>query len=208
MSKPKRYEIYDNGGVPFLVDQYGDHVVVYKQDYNFETNTLEPPVELFKKNYKHIFIGDKPKWQHPLNWRPEFKGNSILLETTPNTYVYIGADICEWKPVEGDTIVEYFSEMGNSGVPYPFAVGKTHVYFMADTPKVSMPISFFNLDNDMYRQLWLDKWLNLCKHQPAFRRTDLCKRMKQGDPDLKQQLEFLIANRKPIPSKVLQKRLL
>ena len=207
MSKLKRYEIHDNGGIPFLVDDYGDHVVVYKQDYNWETDALEPPVELFKKNYKRIFIGDRPPWQRPGTWLPEFKGNSILLETAPNTYVYIGSEIHEWKPEKGDQIIEYWSEMGNSNVPYPFAVGKTHAYFLiGGKDTVSMPIEFFDLKKDMYQQLWLDKWLNDCKHQPAARGTELCKAWKKGDPDLKDKLDFLIKNKKPISHKMIQKR--
>jgi hypothetical protein len=205
MSKPKRYEIHDNGGIPFLVDDYGGHVVVFKQNYNLETDALEPPVELFKKNYKRIFIGDKPAWQRPGNWLPEFKGNSILIETAPNKFVYIGSEIYEWKPEKGDQIIEYWSEMGNSDVPYPFAVGKTHVYFMIDK-RECMPIEFFDLKKDMYNQLWLDTWLNDCKHQPSARGTDLCKAWKKGNTDLKDKLDFLIRNKKPISHKMIQKR--
>jgi hypothetical protein len=208
-SKPQRYEIHDNGGRPFLVDDYGDHVIVYKQEYNFDTGEYDAPVKLFKKSYKRIFIGDKPAWQRPGNWRPEFKGNSILIENKPNTYVYIGSEIHEWKPVKGDTIQEFWSEMGNSGVPYPFAVGKTHVYFLiGGNDTVSMPIEFFDLKKDMYNQLWLDMSINNCKHQPTARGSDLCKAWKKGDPDLKAKLDFLITNKKPLVHKMIQKRLI
>jgi hypothetical protein len=206
MSKPKRYEIHDNGGVPFLVDDYGDHVVVYKQPYNLVTDERDPPTKLFEKKYSRIFIGDKPKWQRPETWRPEFKGNTILIETQPNTYVYIGSNIYEWKPEKGDTVVEYYSQMGNNDVPYPFAIGKTHAYFLIAGTQESMPLDYFDLKTSLYEQLWLDMSVNGCKHQPGRKGTDLCKRLKAGDPDLKAQLEYLIANRKPISHTILQKR--
>lgn len=205
MSNTTRYEIHDNGGRPFIVEDFGDHVGVYAQEFNMNTDQYEEPVKLFDKKYKKIYVGDKPKWQHPGNWLPSFKGNSILLELTGNTYLYIGSEIYEFNPVSGDKIVEYWSEVGNSDVPYPFAVGKTHVYILIDGEHMTVPIDYFNLNEDIYNQYYLPNRINDCKHMKGLT-NELCKRLKNKDQDLKDQLEFLEKNRKPFKVKMIKKR--
>ena len=205
MSSAKRYEIHDNGGRPFLVDDFGDHVVVYSQTFNMNTDDYDEPVKLFDKKYKKIYVGDKPMWQVPGNWGPGFKGNSILLELTGNTYIYIGSEIYEFNPVSGDTIIEYWSEVGNNDVPYPYAIGKTHVYILIDGEQKSVPIDYFNLQEDVYKQYYLPHHVSLCKRQKGSA-NELCKRLKNKDQDLKDQLEFLEKHRKPFKVKMIKKR--
>lgn len=204
----KRQEIHDNGGRPFVVDVADDHVIVQKQDQDIDKDEYKPLKKLFKRSFEKVQIGNKPKWQVPENWRPDFVGNTILLELKGGKYLSIGQSIREFKPVKGDTIVEYFSEIGNSDVPYPYAIGKTHVYFFGENQNdiFSMPIEFFDMKKDLYQQLWLDLWINDCKHQPTMRRSDLCKRLKKGDPVLKEQLEYLITNKKKVKSKIIEER--
>jgi hypothetical protein len=201
-----KYETQDNGGKPFIVEDFGSKVIVYKQEFNLDADAYDPPVELFTQTYKEIFVGDKPKWQDPVNWRPEYKGNSILLRLSAGKYMFIGHEIFEFETVSGDEIEKYVSEMGNNGVPYPFAVGKTHVYIMLDHE--SVPKDYFELDKDVYHQYYLPIWLNDCKYQKAAKKTDLCKRWKAGDQNLKDQLDYLEKNRKKFKVKMVQKRLL
>lgn len=200
-----KYETHDNGGRPFIVEDYGGRVVVYKQEYNFNIDAYDAPEQLFEKSYKEIFVGDKPKWQEPLNWRTGFKGNSILLKLSAGKYMFIGHEIYEFDAEKGDEIESYFSEVGNNDVPYPFAIGKTHVYIMLDHEAI--PKDYFDLDKDVYNQYYLPHRINDCKHQPAAKKTDLCKRWKAGDQNLKDQLDYLEKTRKKFKFKIVHERL-
>jgi hypothetical protein len=46
--------------------------------------------------------------------------------------VYIGPSIKSFKTQPGDTIVAFVSPMGNSAVPYPYAIGRTHTYLVEE----------------------------------------------------------------------------
>jgi hypothetical protein len=46
--------------------------------------------------------------------------------------VYIGTSIKTFVPQPSDTIVAFVSPMGNSAVPYPYAIGITHTYLLEE----------------------------------------------------------------------------
>ncbi len=205
----KRYEIHDNGGRPFIVEVHPDHVIVHKQDYDFDTEAYLPPKKILKRAYKHIFIGDKSPFQRPVNWNPNFVGNTLLLQQENGKYIFIGPSIEEFRAEKGDTIEHYFSDIGNNDVPYPYALGKTHAYFFSDNngKVTSVPLNYFFMEKDLYDQLWLDHRLNDCKYQPAARASELCKLWKKKDPELKERLDYLTAHKKHIKTKTLEERL-
>lgn len=93
-----------------------------------------------------------------------FGGNSVLLQTGAQKYVYIGERMFEFSTPR-DNIVRYVSDMGNSAVPYPYAVGKSRVYFMIEPvsaplnprhdAQVSSPSSPLSEEfEDPYKWLW------------------------------------------------------
>merc|ERR1712232_277922 len=57
-----------------------------------------------------------------------FKGNSILLQKAADTYIYLGEHIQSFKT--SAEIVKYVSPVGNSGVPYPFAVDTDNRFYL------------------------------------------------------------------------------
>ena len=59
----------------------------------------------------------------------KFDGNSILLKISKNKYVFIGSEVYEFN-TDYDTIIKYYSPVGNNDVPYPFAYGNKNIYFM------------------------------------------------------------------------------
>jgi hypothetical protein len=154
----KSYEIHDNGGRPFRVDIQGTNVSVWK---NMDTYDMvkgnfvtihNPPKQILEFNPEKIFVGKKsPKGGYDGLKPKEAEGNSLLLQTK-SKYVYIGSEIYEFTPVKGDTVEKYYSDIGNSDVPYPYAVGKTHVYIMLD--KVAVEKSLFNMKGDIYHQYY------------------------------------------------------
>jgi hypothetical protein len=146
-----KYMIHDNRDQPFIVDDTKSekNVVVYKtklvdDEYERGTKILTTP-------YERLFVGDnlmKDPHYEELGWA---KGNSLLLQISDKRYIHVGDCVFSFEPVEDDTIVKYYSPVGNNDVPYPYAVGKKNVYFMWD--KTYYPVELFDLKTDATTQL-------------------------------------------------------
>jgi hypothetical protein len=160
--KPKhKYTIEDNGDSPYIVYDYGNRVEVFGQDYDEEKSAFSISEKLLDTKYKKLFVGDNdinlPYYEKKGKWR----GNTILLETGPGKYIFIGNGIREFTTVDGDTIEKYYSPLGNNFVPYPYAVGKKYTYFMLDNGRVKegpkyhyIPNEDLNLKEDPYQVLY------------------------------------------------------
>ena len=165
--RTKTYEIHDNGGRPFFVEIEGTRVSVKDSDHR-----------LFSLKAKEIFLGKKS----PTGVGYSPSGNTILLKLSSKNYRYIGSEIYDFSPVKGDTILKYYSDIGNSDVPYPYAVGKTHVYIMLD--KVAVEKSYFDMKQDIYGQYYYEHKIHMClKGNP---KTDICKENDIYGPRLKE----------------------
>lgn len=199
----KSYEIHDNGGRPFRVDIQGKKVAVWRNmdtyDKNFKTIS-HPPKQILEFTADEIFVGKKsPKGGYDGLTPKQADGNSLLLQVGQK-YVYIGSEIYEFAAVKGDTIVKYYSDIGNSDVPYPYAIGKTHIYVMLD--KVAVQLDFFDLKQDIYQQYYsASSYLPMCLK--GYQDTSICKD-KQAAKD---QIAALKEKQIKLKSKVLQKRL-
>ena len=146
------YMIHDNGGIPFkcvlidnnilqiyiVPDEIKNNWDLYEK-YAINYRPGEYHSELIEEiKYEKIFIGESPlnnmttfSGGHGDN----FYGNSILLKIKSsnkniNTYVYIGSTIYQFNTI--DEIHTYWSPVGNSDVPYPFAIGNMFAFFMLD----------------------------------------------------------------------------
>ena len=98
------------------------------------------PAEFKRSLIKKIFIGlnyakeDGPRgWPKPID---RDQGSSILLALKNGKNVFIGHTIFQFKSEK--PILEYYSNVGNSSVPYPVALDANNVYFMLD--KTYVPI--------------------------------------------------------------------
>jgi hypothetical protein len=152
------YEIHDNGGRPFTVEINGLRVSVFKNMDEYELQGKQfvtipkPRKHLFDFTANEVFLGKKSPTGGYDGLKPkDAEGNSILLHVGEK-YVYIGSEIYEFSLRAGDTIEKYYSDIGNSDVPYPYAVGRTHVYIMLD--EVAVEKSFFDMKKDIYRQYY------------------------------------------------------
>ena len=127
--KGRTYSIHDNGGTPFKVVVSGNKVSIYEQHNwkDWESETGKEYTKLIRtfSNVKKIFIGKDRKLGK------KFDGNSILLQLSRDKYVYIGSWIYEFI-AKNDRIVAYYSQVGNSDVPYPVALGEKNAYFMLE----------------------------------------------------------------------------
>lgn len=150
VKKGKMYKIHDNNNIPFLVYDNKGSVDIFVQHYNLEKEDYDEPVFFKTIPYKRIFIGDDPKG---FGWsEPGTKGNSILLELKSGKYIFIGEKIQEFDLVKGDEAMRYYSPIGNSDVPYPYLIGKTHTYFMIEEKVV--PNEYLDLTREAYGQLY------------------------------------------------------
>jgi len=151
--KPKHiYEIVDNGSTPFVVFDYGGHVEVYNQHYHEETDTEKIQGRIIESKYKKIFVGDNELNDPTYLEKRSGRGNTILLQTGKDDYIYIGDGIRSFKTKDGDVIEKYYSPVGNSAVPYPYAVGQKYVYLMLDNEY--QPVEDFDLTKDVYMQFY------------------------------------------------------
>ena len=141
---PQKYEILDNGGTPFIVYDYGNKIII--------CNTAGS--ELFNFPYIRIFIGDNeaelPNHEH----RGVFRGNSILIEQTANTYIYIGPTIMKFMAKNNENIVEFYSPVGNSCVPYTYAIGEIYTYLFQMNTITIVPNKLLDFESDVFAQYY------------------------------------------------------
>lgn len=123
---PNKYIIHDNGGRPFQVIVNPDEINVLTYE-KYEDNTQYTIPVLTINGFLGYWNGYDPA--HPTDSR--FFGNTILVQLNAHNYVQVGnRGIYMFKTT--DIIFDYFSEVGNSNVPYPVAKGEENTYFMLD----------------------------------------------------------------------------
>lgn len=125
------YEIWDNGGIPFNVKIKGDVVEIYQNTYDWDKDILVKGTKpILTYNTEKVFIGRSPKnemTEFSGGYGPKYDGNSILLQLK-DKYIYIGPEIYSFVPLA--PITKYLSPMGNSGVPYPYAIDTKNNYYL------------------------------------------------------------------------------
>lgn len=121
----KIYIIHDNGYEPFKVKIFKDidRIELYKQknEQNDDDMVLYDRFKIIN-NYQKIFV--------PKDREYGYDGNSILIELSDNLYMYVGSEIYTFKTEE--KITKYHSPIGNSDVPYPYAISTSFVYLMLE----------------------------------------------------------------------------
>lgn len=132
--KGTRYFTHNNGDKPYMVivDNKNVYVYRYSDDFPHLEDLKANDYTVLVKEYlgvKEIFIGKAVKGDDSSKMSSSKTiGNSILLEISNGRYAFIGGLIYEFEPK--DKIVEYYSMIGNSDVPYPVAIGEKNVYFV------------------------------------------------------------------------------
>ena len=152
------FEIHDNGGRPFIAyvsrndDEPKDAVIrnhprrvcVYRvpEDvYTWEedwkggddNHDLYSQLVLQLDHPQKVFIGVDIA-------DPQRNGNSMLVQTGAHTYVSIGWNIYSFTA--RDTIRTYYSNVGNSDVPYPVAIGENNLYLTIEDVVVPIVVLF------------------------------------------------------------------
>jgi hypothetical protein len=198
----KSYAIHDNGGRPFRVDIQGNKVTVYMTKVTFEKvdgefkDIIHPPKQILEFTTDAVFVGKKSPGGGYDGLKPkEAEGNTVLLEVGEK-YVYIGSEIYQFSPIKGDSIEKYYSDVGNSDVPYPYAIGKTHVYIMLD--KVAVEKSFFDMKKKIYEQYY---------EATTYFKDRMRAMSKEEKSEARARMEELAEKTSKLKTKVLQKRI-
>ena len=162
------YETRDNGAKPYIVQDFGDHVIVLTQKFEYDDQGNQTSVQrkqILKLKYKKMFVGanDLPVRDQNADYlygnrsehgkRGQDKGNSILLQTGAYKYVYVGNGIREFSTRERDVIQHFYSPVGNSDVPYSYAVGDKYTYLLIDKLTI-IPNHRIDTSRDAYNQYY------------------------------------------------------
>ena len=97
--------------------------------------TLPSGKSVLRTTYQKLFIGDNVLPDKKAAKSGTYPGNSILAQLDAKKYLFIGDEIYSFS-LKDDTIVMYYSPVGNGGTPYPYAVGEHNTYFMSDKERV------------------------------------------------------------------------
>jgi hypothetical protein len=124
--KGKKYLTHDNGGRPFqvIIDKNKVHIYKLSDDDIDKKQNYDKLIKSYTVLKVHIGKdSSNPK---------VYDGNSVLLELANNKMVFIGDCIYEFELAPDDTVQKYFSQVGNSDVPYPVLLGKNYFYSMVE----------------------------------------------------------------------------
>lgn len=142
-----------NGGYYYYVDISNKSINVYAK--TGESNETKKNYDLhFNKHvlctdYKDVFIGDDKKDKNGY-------GNSILINTKDNEYIYICDIIIKFTTK--NKITKYYSPIGNSAVPYPYALdkkGQTYLIYDEEKKEIFIPVL-----EGKYKDAWGDYYGN------------------------------------------------
>lgn len=156
-SRPEKcWLTHDNGGRPFKVCCNTQRFWVSMPKDDGADDLVYDKLVIAPTKYGKVFVGKCP------DHGKAFDGNSMLFELAPHTYMFVGDAVYTFKTP--DTITKYVSRVGNSDVPYPFAVGAQNTYLMVE--KTSMPNAMRTRD-DPYEQLYACEGECSCGTRPG-----------------------------------------
>ena len=162
-TRDRLYEILDNGGVPFRVALLEPHAHIYKtrwnedgdEDYDGGAGQIaQQRIHTTKYIRAHVgynLINDMTRFSGATNNRILGDGSSILLtikRDTDNggvpvvdTHMYIGDRILTFQ-TRNAIIFRLLSPIGNSGVPYPWALDHVykHAFLFNTLEHIKMPV--------------------------------------------------------------------
>lgn len=138
-----KYEIHDNGSVPYWVEVRGKTVTVLQNMHKMINGKLpEHPNKTLIVD--EVFVGKTS----PTG--PKSPLGTTVLFRVGSKYTYVGSEMYEFTT--NDVILKYYSDLGNSDVPYPYAIGEKYIYIMLD--KVAVEKSLFDMKQDIYKQYY------------------------------------------------------
>jgi len=143
---PSSYTIHDNGGRPFVVDVYPHRIAIIRLNDSGDRGEV-----VYESEYERVWVGDNLLSLPNHAPRGTSKGNTLLVQISAQTYLFIGHEVYRFS-LRRDEIIEYYSPIGNSDVPYPYAIGGEYCYFFLDKKRVLT--SAMDVSQDGYTQFY------------------------------------------------------
>ena len=137
----KRYLTINNGARTWIVEDHpgSKRVIIYKNNEadKTEEKVLEIPYKkLWLSHSDGVRFGGEGPW---------YRGNTVLIEKTDGGFVHVYDHLNEFKLKPGDQPVKFVSVIGNSDSPYPYLIGKEHVYSLWNGKSIFVyPVSSFD----------------------------------------------------------------
>ena len=143
--KVKNYITHDNGSRPFKVVIAENKIIIFKNTALFEKNKrlrnkmFDHKIDfeqwsscMIIPKFKGIFIGKHSNKYLPDGYSSDLSlGNTILIERSHLNYIVIVSScILQFKTLE--KINKYFSPIGGSDSPYPFALTDNYAYLILE----------------------------------------------------------------------------
>lgn len=146
-NRSKRYLTVNNGSNYWIVEDHPaeKRVVIYKNNPDGEVKVTEIP-------YKTLWLShpDGRRYTEFGSWH---KGNTVLIQTSDDRFIFVYDNISEFKLKSGDEPVKFVSKIGNNDSPYPYLIGKDNVYTMWNTGVAfCYPKEVFDLTKDIISQ--------------------------------------------------------
>jgi hypothetical protein len=116
----------------FNLDDNNNFYDIETDGNDIEINFYTTLVKKFK--FIKVFVGKSPKnkmTEYSGGYGKKYDGNSLLFQITKHDYIYVGHQVYKFSMEE--KIINYYSPLGNSSVPYPYIKGEKNIYFMLDT---------------------------------------------------------------------------
>jgi len=126
------YITQSNGGACFVVDVKADIINIYDVKYHDveEGDQYVASKHVYCTTYKSVMIGKDQRYKG-------FLGSAILIEVDDCSYVYVCERILSFKTKSPITM--FYLNIGNSAVPYPYAVDQdNNGYALGITHKTSV----------------------------------------------------------------------
>ena len=147
-----QYLTHHNGGRPY-------RVIIGKETTVIDNSTGETLITVIPTK---VWIGESPvtpMTEFSGGHGDKFIGNSILL-FIDNYYIFIGHKIFSF--VTNHNIINYVSEVGNSDVPYPYAIDtENNFYLMLENTMLQVPEKYhkdpykyyYTINNNNYQTI-------------------------------------------------------
>ena len=137
----KGYNIHDNADIPFHVIIDKKKVMIHKARRDFDKLMRDKKAALEIKNYINVWIGLDPL-------QPEYDGNTILVQTDKNNYIFISGK--PYRFTLDEPVLAYYSPVGNSDVPYPYIITENRMYLLIEDVWIARNyrdpyVAFYNL---------------------------------------------------------------
>jgi hypothetical protein len=147
LQSTQEYIIHDNGDEPFKVLAHQIAIEIYRDEDTWESDRFHKELITTYTDFEGVWPG--------YDTSEIANHNSILVNLSNNKYLFIGWDIYEFQTDQ--PIINYYSPIGNSDVPYPVAYTEDHAYFMIDKKYANLNM-FTNKDPvNIYGEFYFSK---------------------------------------------------